>query len=161
MGYRDPIVIEIEREAVVPARPDAVWTIVEDVRRLPMWFAFCQKAELLEGAGIGRRQRIAGRWGSKRSEIDQVVTAYEPGRLLSWRHEAERVNDKPAPRLAAETIFSVWLEADGGGTRVRLVSQQEPAGPIRGLMMKLMGGRDVADKMEKSLQRLAMVSASL
>lgn len=153
--------IEIEREALVPARPDAVWTIIEDVRRLPMWFAFCQKAELLEGAGIGRRQRIAGHWRSKRSEIDQIVTAYEPGRLLSWRHEAERLNGKPAPRFASETIFSVWLEADGGGTRVRLVSQQEPAGRLRGLMMKFMGSREVAGKMEKSLQRLAMVSASL
>jgi uncharacterized protein YndB with AHSA1/START domain len=161
MGYRDAIVIEIEREAIVPARPDAVWGIVEDVRRLPMWFAFCEKAELLEGAGIGRRQRISGRWGSKRSEVDQVVTAYEPGRLLSWRHETERLNGKPAPRVASETIFSVWLEADGGGTRVRLVSQQEPAGPLRGLMLKFMGSREVAGKMEKSLQRLAMVSASL
>lgn len=161
MGYRDAVVIEIEREAQVPARPDAVWTIVEDVRRLPMWFAFCERAELLEGAGIGRRQRIGRRWGSKRSEVDQVVTAYEPGRLLTWRHEAERLNGRPAPRFASETTFSIWLEADGGGTRVRLVSQQEPAGPIRGLMMKISGNRETARKMEKSLERLAMVSGSL
>ena len=162
MGYRGAIVIEIEREAVVPARPDAVWTIVEDVRRLPMWFAFCERAELLEGAGIGRRQRIGGRLGPNRSEIDQVVTAYEPGRLLTWRHEAERLNGKPAPsRSGSETTFSVWLEADGGGTKVRLVSRQEPAGPIRALMMKITGGREVSRKMEKSLERLAMVTASL
>lgn len=154
-------VIEIEREAVVPARPDAVWTIVEDVRRLPMWFAFCERAELLEGSGIGRKQRIAGRWGSRRSEIDQVVTAYEPGRLLAWRHEAERIDGKPAPRFASETTFTVWLEPEIGGTRVRLVSQQEPAGPIRGLIIKLASAREVARKMEKSLERLGMVSASL
>ncbi|MGH2727418.1 MAG: SRPBCC family protein [Actinomycetota bacterium] len=154
-------VIEIVREAVVPARPDAVWTVVEDVRRLPMWLAFCERAELLEGSGIGRRQRIAGRWGSRRSEVDQVVTAYEPGRLLVWRHEAERINGKPAPRFASETTFSIWLEAESGGTRVRLVSSQEPAGPIRGLIMKIAGNREVARRMEKSLERLGMVSASL
>ncbi len=153
--------IEIVREAVVPAGPDAVWTLVEDVRRLPMWFAFCERAELLEGSGIGRRQRIAGRWGSRRSEVDQVVTAYEPGRLLTWRHEAERLNGRPAPRFASETTFSVWLEAESGGTRVRLVSRQSPAGPLRGLIIKLAGSREVARKMEKSLERLAMVSAAL
>ena len=83
------------------------------------------------------------------------MTAYEPGRLLSWRHEAERLNGKPAPRFAKETIFSVWLEADGGGTLVRLVSQQEPAGAIRGLLMKLTANREIARKLEKSLDRLA------
>lgn len=153
--------IEIVREAVVPARPDAVWTIVEDVRRLPMWFAFCERAELLEGAGIGRRQRIAGRWGSRKSEVDQVVTEYEPGRLLTWRHEAERLNGKPASRFASETTFSVWLEAESGGTRVRLVSRQEPAGPVRGLILRIAGGKEVARRMEKSLERLAMVAKSL
>ncbi|MGH2793576.1 MAG: SRPBCC family protein [Actinomycetota bacterium] len=152
--------IEIEREAHLQAKPQDVWTIVEDVRRLPMWFAFCDRAELLEGAGIGRRQRIGGRWGSRRSEIDQVVTAYEPGRLLTWRHEAERLNGKTAPRFSKETTFSVWLEPDGGGTRVRLVSQQEPAGPVRGMLMRMTASREIAAKMEKSLERLKMVSAA-
>ena len=153
--------IEIQREAHLVARPDDVWTIVEDVRRLPMWFAFCDRAELLEGSGIGRRQRIGGAWGGRRSEIDQVVTAYEPGRLLAWRHEAERLNGKPAPRYAKETTFSVWLEPDGGGTLVRLVSQQEPAGAIRGFLMKMMGKREIGSRMDKSLERLKMVTAAL
>lgn len=153
--------IEIERETHLAAKPSDVWTIVEDVRRLPMWFAFCDRAELLEGGGIGRRQRIGGRWGGRRSEIDQVVTAYEPGRLLAWRHEAERLNGKPAPRYSKETIFTVWLEPDGGGTRVRLVSQQEPAGAIRGFLMKVAGSKEIASRMEKSLERLKMVTAAL
>ncbi|MGH2785616.1 MAG: SRPBCC family protein [Actinomycetota bacterium] len=152
--------IEIEREAHLPAKPQEVWAIIEDVRRLPMWFAFCDRAELIDGAGIGRRQRISGRWGPRRAEIDQVVTAYEPGRLLSWRHEAERLNGKPAPRYAKETVFSVWLEPDGGGTRVRLVSQQEPAGAVRGMLMRMTAAREIASKMEKSLDRLKMVSAA-
>lgn len=154
-------VIEIEREVTVPARPDAVWELVEDVRRLPMWFAFCERAEVIEGSGIGRRQRIAGRRGSRRSEVDQVVTAYEPGRLLEWRHEAERLNGKPAPRFSSETRFSIWLEPDGAGTRVRLVSRQEPAGPVRAFVMRMSGSKEVARKIEKSLERLAMVAASL
>ena len=153
--------IEITREAIVSARPDEVWSIVEDVRRLPMWFAFCDRAELLEGSGIGRRQRIGGRWGPRRAEIDQVVTAYEPGRLLTWRHEAERLNGKPAPRYSKDTQFSVWLEAEGGGTLVRLVSRQEPAGPIKGMMMRMTANKEIASKLDKSLERLKMVAGSL
>lgn len=152
--------VEISREAIIPARPDEVWAIVEDVRRLPMWFAFCDRAELIEGSGIGRRQRIGGRWGPRRAEIDQVVTAYEPGRLLAWRHEAERLNGKPAPQYSKDTQLSIWLEADGGGTRVRLVSRQEPAGPIRGLLMKMGAGKEIGSKLDKSLERLKMVAAS-
>jgi uncharacterized protein YndB with AHSA1/START domain len=153
--------IEIVREAVVPARPDEVWSLVEDVRRLPLWFAFCERAELLEGSGIGRRQRLSGRWGSKRSEIVQVVTAHEPGRLLTWRHESEKLGGVPAPRHAAETTFSIWLEPDGTGTLVRLVSKQEPAAGVRGLSLRLLGNREVARRMDKSLERLRMVAASL
>lgn len=148
-------------QARIPARVKDVWAIVDDVRRLPMWFAFCDRAELIEGSGIGRKQRTWGRWGSKRFEVDQVVTAYEPGKLLAWRHEAERLDGKPAPGFAAETRFSIWLEPDAGGTRVRLVSQQESAGRIRGLMMRLGSKRDIAAKMQKSLDRLQMVAAAM
>ena len=153
--------ITVEREAVAPARPEDVWTLVDDVRRLPMWFAFCDRAELLEGSGIGRRQRISGRWGSKRSEIVQVVTAHEPGRLIRWRHESEKLDGAPAPRFARETVFSVWLEPEAGGTRVRLVSELEPAGAIRGLFLKHGGRREMGNRMDKSLERLRMVAAAL
>lgn len=125
-----------------------------------MWFAFCQKAELVEGTGIGRRQRIHGKAGSRRSEVDQVVTAYEPGRLLSWRNEAERIDGKPAPRFSKESGFAVWLEPEGSSTRVRLVWQQDPAGRIRGMLLRS-SQRQVAQLMEKSLERLRMVVTAL
>jgi hypothetical protein len=37
------------------------------------WFAFADRMELIEGSGIGRRQRLHGHWGRKRSEIDQEI----------------------------------------------------------------------------------------
>lgn len=147
--------IEILREGRVHARPEALWPLIDDPRRLPEWFTFAERGELLEGEGVGRRQRIYGRWGKKRSEVDQVVVAREEGRLLAWRHEAERLEGKPAPRFASETNFEIRLEADGDGTLVRLRSRQQPAGPLRGLVIRAFGRREVAQEMERSLERLA------
>ena len=148
-------VIEILREAHVDQPPAALWPLVDDPRRLPEWFTFAEEGELLEGEGVGRRQRIYGRWGKKRSEVDQVVVEREEGRVLAWRHEAERLDGKPAPRFASETLFEIRLEPEGEGTRVRLHSRQEPAGRIRGLVIRAFGKREVAQNMERSLERLA------
>jgi hypothetical protein len=83
------------------------------------------------------------------------VTDHEPGRLLAWRHEQERLGGKPAPRFARETRFEIRLEPESGGTRVRLHARQEPAGPLRGLVIRAFGKREVAGHMERSLERLA------
>src|SRR5262249_29619391 len=120
------------------------------------WFAFADRMELVEGTGLGRRQRLHGHWGSKRSEIDQEIVEYEPGRRLTWRHVAERLDGKPAPRFAAETRFTIDLEpADGGSTLVRMRTEQEPASAARGLAMRAFGRREIAQRTEESLAALA------
>ncbi len=154
---------EVEREALVDAPASAVWTLVEDTRRLPMWLAFAEKVEPLDGGdGVGRRLRLHGRWGGRRSEVDVEVVAFEPGRLLAWRHLEERLDGKPAPRFARETRFSIWIEPeDARTTRVRLRTEQVPAGPVRGLAIRLAGRRDLARRMELSLKRLIMVAPAV
>lgn len=148
--------IDVIAARTIPAPPDEIWPLLDDPRRLGDWLAFADSGELLEGEGAGRRQRMHGRWGRKRSEIDQVVVAYDPPRRLAWRHEAERLDGRPAPRFAASTQFQVTLEPQGaGGTRVTLSSEQEPASRLRGLLIRLFGRREVAAKLEESLDRLA------
>lgn len=155
--------IEVEREALVDAPASAVWTLIEDTRRLPMWFAFAEKVEPLDGGeGPGRRLRLHGRWGTRRSEVDVEVIAFEPGRLLAWKHLEERLDGKPAPRFAQETRFSIWVEPeDAGTTRVRLHVAQEPAGPVRGLALRLGGRRVMARRMDLSLKRLIMIAPAV
>ena len=148
--------IDVSASATIPAEPEAIWPLLDDPGRIGEWFAFADRGELLEGEGVGRRQRMHGHWGRKRSEIDQVVVEHDPPRRLAWRHEAERLDGRPAPRFAASTLFSMTLEPAGpGASRLLLRSQQEPASALRGLVIRLFGRREVATKLEESLARLA------
>jgi uncharacterized protein YndB with AHSA1/START domain len=147
--------VDVTAERTIQAPPDAIWPLLDDPARLGEWFAFADSGEVLEGAGVGRRQRMHGHWGSKRSEIDQVVVEHDPPRRLAWRHEAERLDGKPAPRFAASTTFTMTLEPRGPqASSLRLHSQQEPASALRGLVIRLFGRREVAQKLTESLDRL-------
>src|SRR3954465_4012279 len=117
--------IEVHEQGTLRASPDDLWPLVSDPARLPEWFTFAERVEVLEGEGVGQRRRQHGYWGSKPSEVDQELTAFDPERRLAWRHLPERPAGKPAPRFAASTDFSIELEPDAGGTRVRMRSAQE------------------------------------
>jgi uncharacterized protein YndB with AHSA1/START domain len=148
--------IEVTAQRSIAAGPDALWPLVSDPERLPEWFTFAERVEVLEGAdGPGQRRRQHGHWGKRRSEVDQRITRWEPPRALAWCHEAERLNGKPAPRFAASTDFTIELAPEGEGTRVRLHSAQVPAGLLRGVVMRAFGRRDVAKALGESLDRLA------
>jgi hypothetical protein len=73
---------------------------------------------------------------------------------------AERLDGKPAPRFARSTEFRITLEPHDGQTLVRLRSRQEPASAVKGLVMRLFGGREVAQQMQRSLTRLATAVAA-
>jgi len=149
--------IEVMREREIPAAPEDLWPVVSDPARLADWFAFAEGAEVIEGEpGVGQRRRMHGSWGRKKSEIDQRIVEWEPPRRLTWEHEAEGLDGKPAPRFAAETRFSIELEPAGGRlTRVRLTSRQVPASKPRDLVIRAFGKREVGGKLDASLERLA------
>ena len=154
--------IDVRAERSIAAAPDALWPLISDPARLPEWFAFAERVEVLEGSdGVGQRRCQHGRWGRKAAEVDQVVTRWEPGHALAWRHEAERLNGKPAPRFAASTDFTIELRPADEGTSVSLRSAQMPAGPLRGLVMRAFGTRDVARTLERSLDRLEAAARQL
>jgi uncharacterized membrane protein len=147
--------IEIVRSARIAAPVDSVWPVVSDADRAPEWFTFAERVEVLSGDGLGQRRRQYGKWSGKPVEVDQEIVEYQPERVLAWCHLAERVAGKPAPRFAASTEFRIELEPDDGATVVRLTSSQEPAGPVRGMVMKLFGTKEIAGNMDRSLARLA------
>jgi uncharacterized protein YndB with AHSA1/START domain len=152
--------IEVVAERTLAASPEAIWPLVCDPGELPRWFGFAERVEVLEGEGLGQRRRQHGHWGSKPSEVDQELTAFDPPRRLAWRHLAERLNGKPAPRFAASTDFTVDLIEEPGGTRVRLASAQVPASKPRGLVMRAFGRREVEKTLRSSLDALERLVAA-
>ncbi len=153
------MMIEVLAERTVAAPPEAVWSLVSDPARMPEWFGFAERVEVLEGAdGPGQRRRQHGHWGRKPSEVDQRITRWDPRGALAWTHEAERLDGKPAPRFAASTDFSIELAPADGGTHVRLHSRQQAASRPRGLVMRLFGERDLRKTLERSLDALAAAS---
>lgn len=143
------------------AAPEEIWAVVSDPAQAPKWYALADRIEVLEGSGAGQWRRQYGRWGRRRSEIDQEIVVWEPPRLLVWNHLAERLNGRPAPTFARSTEFSIELAPRGDRhTLVRLRSRQEPAGPGRGALMRLFGTRAVSSGMNRSLEKLRALFGS-
>lgn len=158
MGKRT---IVVERDAVILVNARTVWSLVEDVKLLPMWLASVERVEELEAKGAAMRLRFHRRRRTLKHETDVEVTAFEPGRLFAWRIEEERMDGKPQPRYARETRFQIWVTPeDEGSTTVRLRSEQDPAGRLRGLAIRMFGRRDAEIRLAKSLERLQMVASS-
>ena len=147
--------IEVVRSGQVDASPERVWHLVSKPEHLPEWLSFAESVEVVSGSGCGQRRRLYSQWGKRRSEVDQEVIEYRRPLVVAWRHLAERLDGRPAPRFAARTEFRVELEPSGEGTLVRLRSLQEPASAVRGLLIKLFGSKEIAQGMERSLVRLA------
>jgi uncharacterized protein YndB with AHSA1/START domain len=141
----------VQREMLVAAPVEQVWPLLDDVEQLGAWFGGAERIELLDGAGLGRHQRLHGHWGRRRSEIDQEVVVYDPPHELAWRHLAERLDGKPAPKFAAETVLTITLEPASSGTRVRLISRQRPASRARGVVMRAFGRREIDHLLDQSL----------
>lgn len=153
--------IEIVRERQVAAAPADVWAVVAAPERAPEWFTFAERVEVLDGEGVGQRQRQHGKWGKRSAEIDREITDFDAPRRYGWRHVAERLDGKPAPVFARSTRFQISLEPSGAGTLVRLHSAQEPASAMKALVMRAFGTRDVATNMDRSLERLAALFPAL
>jgi hypothetical protein len=59
--------IEVIRRRGVEAPPERVWLLVDEPAELARWFTFAESIELIDGQGLGRRQKLHGRWGIARS----------------------------------------------------------------------------------------------
>ncbi|HEY6116750.1 MAG TPA: SRPBCC family protein [Candidatus Dormibacteraeota bacterium] len=149
--------IEIARERTIHAAAARVWAVVAEAERLPEWWGRAGSVEVLEGSGLGRRQRLRSQWQGQASEVDQLVTAFEPERLLEWRHEAERLGGQPAPRFATETAVRIKLRSLGpDATEVVLESRQQPADPDKEQSMRA-NSQYLGKMLETSLERLDQV----
>ena len=116
--------ITVVMDRLVSGSANQSSAVIHDVERMSEWFAFIDRAELIEGSGLGRKQHMHGRWSGKAAEVDQEVTLYEPARAIGWRNLEEGLNGRPAPKFAEEVVFSIRLQEEPGGTLVTMESRQ-------------------------------------
>lgn len=77
---------ELRAEVEVAAPPERVWSVLSDVRRMPAWSPELVRMVPLLRGGLRTGQQYVGinRRGAVVWPTRNVVTAVEPGRLLSW-----------------------------------------------------------------------------
>ena len=150
-----------ERTRRIEASPDVIWPLVDDVTRWPEWFTEAERAEILSGSGVGRRQRVYGHARGRATEIDSVVIDHEPGRLLRWRHEQERVDGRAGSVVfAKEATAEVQIVPDGSGSRVTYRLQAEPGSLLNTFMLSVLAPGPIGRSFEVSLGRLAEIIES-
>jgi uncharacterized protein YndB with AHSA1/START domain len=151
--------IEFVRSRHIEASPDRIWPFVADITAWPRWFTEAERAEVLSGDGAGRRQRMYGHARGKATEIDSVVTAFEPPSRMRWHHEAERVDGKPGSVVfARDATAEVTIAPEGSGSLVTYRLLAEPGTLLNTFMLRVMAPGPVGRSFETSLDRLAALA---
>ena len=107
------------------AEPGAVWRIVADPAKLPLWWP---RVERVEEASPDAWTTVLTTSSGKAIRADYTrVEADEPHRLV-WRHE---VAASPFERILDESLTEIELEPTDGGTRIELRARQRLRGSYR------------------------------
>ena len=150
-----------ERTRRIEASPEVIWPLVDDVTKWPEWFTEAERAEILSGSGVGRQQRMYGHARGRATEIDSVVIDHEPGRLLRWRHEQERVDGKVGSVVfAKEATAEVRISPDGTGSQVTYRLMAEPGTLLNTFMLSVLAPGPIGRSFEASLTRMAEITES-
>ena len=136
-----------------------IWPYVDDVTRWPEWFTEAERCEVLEGDGVGRRQRMYGHARGKATEIDSVDHASTRRRCCAGTTKPSASTASPGrsctPRMRPRRSAIV---PDGSGRWSPTGSMAEP-GSLR-QHVHAPGPRAEADRtsFETSLARLAALA---
>ena len=148
--------IEFARSRHIAAAPERIWPFVSDVTAWPRWFTEAEGGEVLSGEGVGRRQRMTGHARGKATEIDSVVTAWEPPTRLAWHHEAERVDGQPGSVVfAVDATADITILPDATGSTVTYRLLAEPGSLLNTFLLRVMAPRPIQRSFDTSLERLA------
>ena len=150
---------EFARSRHIAAPPERIWPLVSDVTAWPKWFTEAEGGEVLSGEGLGRRQRMTGHARGKATEIDSVVTAWDPPRHLAWQHEAERVDGQPGSVVfAVDATADITIEPDASGSTVTYRLLAEPGSLVNRFLLRFMAPQPIHRSFDRSLERLAQLA---
>lgn len=104
----------------IARQPSEVFAYLTDITRLPEWQSGVVEARWETQPGAGARAKQLRDFRGNRSESELQITAYEPDRRFALATLSGPVS------LSLECT----LEASGGGTRLNVSGDGEPAGGI-------------------------------
>lgn len=111
--------IEISRQCVISAPPNAVWAVLADFESISTWAGFVDHSSLMtdqtDGVGMARRIQIG------RTTIVETVTNWEPGVTLSYA-----ISGLPS---VIKSVTNTWRLAGLGDSTMVLLTSQVDAGP--------------------------------
>ena len=140
----------VERKRVVGAQPEAVWKLVADPEHLPRWWPGVAR---VEDAHPEQWTKVftSPRGRSLRADFTRVSA--DPPRRLVWRQELEA---SPFERFMRESLTTVDLEPDAGGTKVSIRIAQKLRGMARfgGFMVRRATRRQIDEALD-GLERIA------
>ena len=148
-------VIAVERQRVIGLAPAELWDLAADPARYDEWFDSCERSEVVDGTGLGRRQRMHGRWNRKVSLVEQTITRWRPPHELAWRHDREMLDGRPAPEFARKLEVILTITPEGSDSRVDLRITMQPTSFLKGVLMRLTAGLRLGRSLNASLTALA------
>jgi uncharacterized protein YndB with AHSA1/START domain len=107
--------MQIERETTIAASPERVWAVLTEAEHVGRWFGDA-------GAEIDLRPggAMAVRWAEYGVARMQIVDV-EPPRRFSYRWAPMREHWGEEPAEGTATLVEFTLDAEGDGTRLRVV----------------------------------------
>jgi uncharacterized protein YndB with AHSA1/START domain len=104
----------IEREVLIDAPVEVVWSIVTDPEHVGRWFSDSAEIELRPGGDLVLRW---DRIGTASGTVERV----EPPQLFSFRWVAPEPDRDPNAREGYFTLVEFLLQPEGESTRLRVV----------------------------------------
>lgn len=124
--------VRVTESIHVSSPPEDVWAVVSDLDTHTRWRpALVEFRQVSDGPlAVGSRIREVLRWRGRRIDLEDVVTAFEPGRRFALRGGWK----------AAEFELDLRLDPEAGGTRVTMDWPLRPKSLLLRLAAPFIGG---------------------
>jgi hypothetical protein len=141
--------IDVDVSRRINASPDAVWTVIADLNRLPEWLEFAAAVEDVSGpAQAGATYTVKPPKSYEPTTRWTVTEAEAPSRQL---HTSEMP-------VVSGVRSQLELSAADGGTNVRVHWTGTPKG-VMGKLMRPMMQKRITQNWERSLEALERVAS--
>jgi uncharacterized protein YndB with AHSA1/START domain len=100
LGFIKPE-IQVTSSTVINRSPEVVWKVFTDRPRTKLWLTGLERMETISGAhlAVGSRHRLTFREGNRWIQMDEVVTAVEPGKLYAFKSSMDMMKGSTVVRL--------------------------------------------------------------